>query len=97
MEQTQPSVVLLDFSPVPDLEYTALKMLTEADDRLRAQGITLWVAALHPEVLSVIQRSKLGDRLGRERMFFNVGMAVERYAQMYSMSPRASIAPGSLT
>ena len=89
LEQTRPSVVLLDFSAVPDLEYTALKMLTEADDMLRTRGITLWVAALNPEVLSVIQRSKLGARLGRERMFFTVEVAVERYAQIGSQGAPA--------
>ena len=98
LEQTQPAVVLLDFSAVPDLEYTALKMLTEADDMLRTRGITLWVAALNPEVLSVIQRSKLGARLGRERMFFTVEVAVERYAQMSSQgAPASRKAPGGLT
>jgi len=79
---SRPQVVLIDFSAVPDLEYTALRMLAEAEERLRREGTTLWVAALNPEVLAMVQRSGLGRALGRERMFFNLQMAVERYERM---------------
>jgi len=78
-EQAKPKVVLLDFRAVLDLEYTALKMLTEGEERLRAEGVELWLAGCNPEVLAVVRNSKLGERLGRERMFFNVGGAVQRY------------------
>jgi high affinity sulfate transporter 1 len=82
VNETNPSVVLLDCSAIPDLEYTALKMLVEAEEQLRRRGISLWLAALNPEVLAVVRRSQLADRLGRERMFFNLQEAVERYALM---------------
>ena len=70
--------VMLDCSALIDIESTALKMLIEAEDRLRDDGITLWLAALNPEVLTVVQQSPLGDTLGRARMFFNVQSAVAR-------------------
>jgi len=54
-------------------------MLIEAEERLRRQGVTLWVASLTPEVLKVVQHSPLGRTLGRERMFFTVQAAVQRY------------------
>ena len=41
--------------------------------------ITLWLAALNPEALIVIERSPLGKTLGRERMFYNLQQAVEAY------------------
>jgi hypothetical protein len=40
----QPKVVALDLSGVYDLEYTALKMLIEAEKRNRDQGILLWLS-----------------------------------------------------
>jgi sulfate permease, SulP family len=82
VEQAKPSVVLLDCSAVTDIEYTAVKMLTEGEEKLRSDGIAVWLAALNPEALAVVQRSKLGPTLGRERMFFNVQAAVERYEQL---------------
>jgi sulfate permease, SulP family len=82
VEQAKPSVVLLDCSAITDIEYTAVKMLTEAEERLRNNGVAVWLAALNPEALAVVQRSKLGPTLGRERMFFNVQAAVERYEQL---------------
>jgi len=81
IERQKPSVVLIDFSAVFDIEYTALKMLAEAEEKLRRDGITLWLAALTPDVLAVVQRSGIGEVLGRERMFFNLQMAVEKYEQ----------------
>ena len=71
--------MVLDLSAVFDLEYTALKMLTEGEKRSREQGVELWLVGLNPEVLEMVQRSPLGQTLGRDRMFFNLEMAVERY------------------
>jgi hypothetical protein len=64
---------------VPDLEYSALKMLTEGEERLREQGVRLWLVALNPETLAMVQRSPLGATLGRERLVFNLQTAVDRY------------------
>lgn len=75
----KPKIVALDLSGVPDLEYTALKMLIEAEKRERERGVLLWLVALNPEVLSVVQRSGLGEVLGRERMYFNLELAVAKY------------------
>ena len=75
----EPKVVALDLSAVPDLEYSALKMLTEGERRQRARGVSVWLVGLNPEVLGMVQRSPLGKRLGREGMHFNMEVAVEKY------------------
>ena len=77
--EARPRVVALDLSGVPDLEYTALKMIIEAEKRNREHGIILWLVGLNPEVLRVVQNSELGETLGRERMFFNLKRAVETF------------------
>ena len=59
VEAQKPRVVLFEGSALFDLEYTALKMVTEAEERLRQDGISLWLAALNPKVLAVIQNSRL--------------------------------------
>ena len=74
-----PKVVAIDLGAVFDLEYTALKMLTEAEASNRERGIDLWLVGLTPGVLAVVQRSPLGAALGRERMLFNLETAVERW------------------
>jgi sulfate permease, SulP family len=73
------TVMVLDLGAVVNVEFTALKMLVEAEEKLRQDGITLWLVALNPEVLEVVQRCGLGERLGRERMFFSLEQAVESY------------------
>ena len=77
-----PSVVILDGRALIDVEYTALKMLIEAEEKMRSRGVTLWLASLNPEVLTVVQHSPLGETLGRARMFFNLQSAVTHYEQM---------------
>ncbi len=77
--EVSPRVLLLDFSAVPGLEYTALKMLVEADEKLQHEGIELWLAALNPEALELVRATPLAERLGRERMFFTVEDAVNAY------------------
>ena len=70
---------MLDCSAVFDIEYTALKMVAEMEEQLRRDGIDLWLAALNPDVLAVVKRSRIGQTLGRDRMFFNRQAAVEKY------------------
>jgi high affinity sulfate transporter 1 len=82
VEEGKPTVLLIDGQALIDLEYTALKMLIEAEEKLRRQGVAMWLAALNPEVLRVVQQSPLGRTLGRERMFFTVESAVRRYEQI---------------
>jgi sulfate permease, SulP family len=79
VDEAKPRVVALDLSGVPDLEYTALRMLIEGEKRQRERGVSIWLVGLNPEVLSVIQRSSLGKVLGRERMHFNLELAVAKY------------------
>lgn len=75
----KPQVVAFDLSRVFDLEYSALKMLIEAEKRQREAGVTLWLVGLNPQVYAVIQRSPLGAILGTERMMFDLEIAVDKF------------------
>jgi SulP family sulfate permease len=81
VEAARPSVLLLDFSAITDVEYTALKMLCEAEERLRGAGQELWIAGLNPAVFEMVERSRLGAALGHGRMFLNMQAAVEKFQQ----------------
>ncbi len=80
VNDARPRVLALDLRAVPDLEYTALKALTEAEERLTDAGTELWLVALNPRVREVIERSPLGARLGAGRVFPTLGHAVEAFA-----------------
>ncbi len=82
MNEAQPKVVVLDLSAVPDLEYTALKALSEGEKRQREHGGSTWLVGLNPGVLQMVQRSSLGQELGRERMHFSLELAVAKYAEL---------------
>jgi high affinity sulfate transporter 1 len=87
VDTSKPAVLLLDGRSLIDIEYTALKMLIEAEEKLRRQGVSLWVASLTPDVLKIVQQSPLGRTLGRERMFFNVQAAVQHYERNARTAP----------
>lgn len=79
LAQYQPKVLTLDLSRVPDIEYSAFKMLQEAELRAAEQGISLWLAGLNPEVLKMVRHSGLADQLGREHLLFNARQAIAQY------------------
>jgi SulP family sulfate permease len=78
-EQAKPKVIVLECSAIADIEYTALLQLTEAEKNLHAHGISMWLAAVNPDLLAVIERSPLGAALGHERMFFDLHEALEAW------------------
>jgi SulP family sulfate permease len=86
VEEHHPRVVVIDCSAIPDLEFTALKMLSAAEKRLEQAGISLWLAGLNPEPLQLIQKSALGKTLGRPRMHFNLEQAVDAFLRQDSAS-----------
>ena len=77
--QHKPRVLALDMSRVPDIEYSALQMLIERDNRATERGAVVWLVGLNPGVLEVVRNAGLDERLGRERMLFNARAAIERY------------------
>ncbi len=84
VKEGQPKIVVLDLTGVPDLEYTALKTLTEAEKRQREHGIALWLVGMNPHVFAMVQRSQLGQTLGRDAMHFNLEVAVAKYTGQQS-------------
>jgi len=74
-------VVIIDMRAVLDIEYTALMMLTAAEENLRDQGVEVWVAAMTPQVDRVVRDAALGRRLGAHRIFPSLQLAVEAYEQ----------------
>ena len=65
-------------------------MLIEAEERMRSEGVTLWLASLNPAVLAVVQQSSLGAALGHARMFFNLQSAVSEYERQHAAPAGAS-------
>jgi sulfate permease, SulP family len=84
VNEAQPKVVVLDFRAVFDLEYSALKALSEGEKRLRDLGVTTWLVGLNPGVLQMVQRAPLGKDLGREKMQFNLESAVQKYSEQFA-------------
>jgi hypothetical protein len=54
-------------------------MLDEAERRFTERGGELWLVSLNPRARRVVERSPLGKRLGRGRMFFDLEHALAAY------------------
>jgi MFS superfamily sulfate permease-like transporter len=76
---TRAQVLVIDCSAVIDVEYTAIRVLEQLDDKLRRNGCELWFAGMTRGVFEVVARSGLDSRIGHERMFLNLQAAVEAY------------------
>ena len=79
IREMRPKVVAVDASGVLDVEYTALKMFTEVAKRQGQHGIQLWLVGMTSGVLTIVQRSPLGQILKGEAMHFNLEIAVSHY------------------
>jgi sulfate permease, SulP family len=91
IERDRPAIVAFDCSAIPDIEYSALKVLIEAEERLRARGVLLWLVRLNPEARQIVERSPLWETLGHDRLFLNMETAVEHYcARAQPVGPRKS-------
>jgi len=53
--------------------------MIEGEKRQRERGVRLWLVGMNPRVLSVVQRSQLGQALGRDAMLYNLEIAVAKY------------------
>ncbi|MGY4535239.1 SulP family sulfate permease [Pseudomonas sp. TE3786] len=84
-----PKVVVLDLSRVFDVEYTALRMLTDFERRQQEKGISVWLAGLNPSVSAMLIPSPLGQTLGPQRLFYNLEQVIVRYAP----SPSEAVPP----
>jgi SulP family sulfate permease len=81
VHQFSPKVLILNCNAIPDITYTAMKSLSQFERQLYEDGISLWLAGLNAEALYIIERSPLGNKLGKERIFLNLEQAVETYLQ----------------
>jgi high affinity sulfate transporter 1 len=79
VDEHRPRVVALDLSGVPDVEYSALQAIIEAESGSTERGVELWLVGPNQGVLGVLRRSGLAGRLGPDRMFFTTQQAVTRY------------------
>jgi SulP family sulfate permease len=88
----QPRVVALDLSRVPDVEYSALQMLIEGEQRMRDGEVTWWLTGLNPGVLDAVRKAGLADTLG-DRLLFNARAAIARYEAMKAGQPLDAAVP----
>jgi high affinity sulfate transporter 1 len=79
VDEARPRVLILDLSRVFDVEYSALRALSEGVSRMREDGIDVWLAGLSPDVLRNVRASGLASEIGEARMFRDAREALRRF------------------
>jgi SulP family sulfate permease len=69
-------VVLLDLSFTPELDIESVNVLGSLRSELERQGVALWLAGVHAQVLEMLDRSGLADQIGRAHLYRDVEDAV---------------------
>jgi high affinity sulfate transporter 1 len=82
VEEKKPRVVVLECSAIPDIEYTALVLLEDAEERLRGHGVTVWLAGVNPGLKPVLKRSKLAAAHDPSRLFANLHQALAAWQRL---------------
>ena len=95
-QRARAQVLTIDCRAVIDVEYTALKVLEQMDDKLRRHGCELWLAGMTRGVFDVVERSGIGAQIGHRRMFLNLQAAVEAYEQRCAPAPNACRSESSM-
>lgn len=95
-QRARAQVLTIDCRAVIDVEYTALKVLEQMDDKLRRHGCELWLAGMTRAVFDVVERSGIGAQIGHRRMFLNLQAAVEAYEQRCAPAPNACRSESSM-
>lgn len=77
--------VVIAAEPITDLDSTAADVLAALDRELEMQGIDLAFAEMKDPVKDRLRRFGLVDRIGRERFYPTIGVAVRRFVEEYEV------------
>ena len=77
--------VVVAAEPVTSVDVTAADILAELDETLRAAGIELCFAEMKDPVKDKLKRFGLFSRLGPERFFPTLGVAVKGYLDTHAV------------
>ena len=58
-------------------------MLTDGVQQQRDHGIAVWLVGMNPRVQQMVEKSQLGQILGRDAMLFNLEIAVAKYQSTF--------------
>ncbi len=76
-----PGTVLLDLSRVFDIEYSATKMLMDGAESVVADGVTIWISGMNPDVEACMRAYGFSGTLAEENVFVNVRTALDHYLE----------------
>ena len=83
VEASGPKAIAVDLSGVPDLEYTALKLLRAGPENAANTGSVGVARGTESPSAKRCSTLSLGDTLGRDGMCFNVETAVAKYQELH--------------
>lgn len=90
-QKSELKVVILDLEGVGQVDATGESMLEKLADRLRINGVELYIARSKAQVLAAFQRSGLSEYIGEQHFFNERKDALQHAKQMFA--DKVDIAP----
>lgn len=81
LQPTPPRAVLINLEASPQVDLTSLEMLEQLRDELQQLGIKIYFARVADRVHDLFERSGFLDRVGRDRIFPGVDLAVKAFLE----------------
>jgi len=69
-------VLILSMRAVPNIDISGLEALSTLQEKMRHEGRMLLLAAVQPQVMQMLERSRLADAIGRDNFFWSADRAI---------------------
>ncbi len=69
-------VLILSMRAVPNIDISGLEALSTLQEKMQHEGRMLLLAAVQPQVMQMLERSKLADAIGRDNFFWSADRAI---------------------
>ena len=90
LQPAPPRAVLINLEASPEVDLTSLEMLEQLRGELQQLGTTVYFARVADRVRDLFERSGFLDRVGPDRLFPGVDLAVKAFLKDDAAQPEAS-------
>jgi SulP family sulfate permease len=86
-------ILILSMRAVPNIDISGLEVLTALHEKMAHEGKILMMAAVQPQVMSMLERASLVDVIGRDKFFWSADRAILVAEKRYLLPVEAAAVP----
>ncbi len=86
----KPKIAILRMRTVLAMDSTALAIMSNLHDKLKAKGVTMMITGAHAQPLHMMQKSGFLDKMGAEFVLENIDQALEKSREILAKQEKES-------